>query len=389
VVRRTSLFLLFFFALTIQAQPALSDTSAVHSSSVFNLLLFHEKTIDISEYLEVFEDSSRILTIEDVSSPNFSARFHVNKFDRKPWQDQSFVIWARVVIKNNSGHDQHIYFSEGFGDTIICFRQTGAQSFDIQATGKLFPRIETRGTLIPHADFKYELTTGETATFFLRLTQDDYEWIPEKIPLSLYTYSAIIQFQNSLRKSWILHGLYFGMAILMLVYSIALWIIFRERAYLWLALFQLSNILYFLHHTGIGFYLLYPGCAFLNKYGSPMVLWGIVFWQFMFICSYLKVRNNFPGIYYVLLAVTLIASFIRLAFWTVGYYQLGRYIEDFAIITLIILMFAVVAYMAFWQKIRLAKLMLLGEFSIVIAGLISGLTYTQFINVTSNNIINN
>ena len=361
------------------SQTGLSDSVIVTSPSVFYLHSASDNPYDVTNYLRVFEDSSRTLTIGQVSSPEFENRFHENKFNKKPWQNQSFLIWARIEINNLSGESQRIYLSGGFGDTIICYKQTGSQSFDTRFTGKLVPRLNDGNTLFPHSDFEYTVDPGETVTLFFRLSQDNYEWLPNEIPLTLYTYSAVAQFQKQLRINWMLNGLYFGIAILMFVYALALLVIFSERAYLWLALFQLSSILYFLFHTGIGFNLLYPGSTFLFKYGSALFLWGIVFWHFMFIASYLEIRKLLPKTYYVLLIITLIAAFSRLIFWAFGYYQLGRYIEDLGVLVMIISFFAVVSYMAFGLKMRLAKIMLLGEVSVAIAGIISGLSYTQII----------
>ncbi|NQV01934.1 MAG: response regulator, partial [Bacteroidia bacterium] len=298
------------------------------------------------------------------------------------------VIWGRFVIHNISGNDQQIYLSGGFGDTVICYKQTGVQSFESRVTGKLVPLLVDGNTLIPHSDFEYLIDAGDSATLFVRLSQDNYEWLPNQVPLELYTFPAIARFEKQLRTSWLFNGLYFGIAILMLVYALALLIIFHERAYLWLALFQLCNILYFLDQTGIGFHVLYPESTLLVKYGNPLFLWGIVFWHFMFIASYLEIRKTFPRLYYPLLTITLIAAFSRLIFWTFGYYQLGRYIEDLGLLAMIVSLFAVVFYMAFVLKMRLAKILLLGEVSILIAGIISGLTFTQLIIFPSDYAMN-
>ena len=377
--RRIFWLLVSLLPFAVFSQTGLSDSVTVAPSSVFYLYSASDKPYNVTNYLRVFEDSSRTLTIGQVSSPEFENRFHENKFNKKPWQNQSFLIWARIEINNLSGESQRIYLSGGFGDTIICYKQTGSQSFDTRFTGKLVPRLNDGNTLFPHSDFEYTVDPGETVTLFFRLSQDNYEWLPNEIPLTLYTYSAVAQFQKQLRINWMLNGLYFGIAILMFVYALALLVIFSERAYLWLALFQLSSILYFLFHTGIGFNLLYPGSTFLFKYGSALFLWGIVFWHFMFIASYLEIRKLLPKTYYVLLIITLIAAFSRLIFWAFGYYQLGRYIEDLGVLVMIISFFAVVSYMAFGLKMRLAKIMLLGEVSVAIAGIISGLSYTQII----------
>jgi signal transduction histidine kinase/DNA-binding NarL/FixJ family response regulator len=382
-------FLFFFLPLiALVSIPETARTVPVDSFPVFQLFSDSARAIDLTSYIQGFEDSTRTLTITKVTSPEFNTRFHRNQFHRKPWQDQSYVIWARVAIRNCSGEDQQVYLSGGAGDTVICFRQTGAESIDTRITGRMVTLLNQGNTLIPHADFGYRVDAGDTLTLYFRMNQDNYEWFPDQIPFRLYTGLALAHFQKQLRTDWLLNGLYFGMAILMMVYAFALFLIFHERAYLWLGLLQLSNILFFLDQTGIGFYAIYPASTFLFKYGNPLFLWGIVFWHFMFIASYLEIRKNFPRLYILLLIITLVAAFIRWLFWSFGYYQFGRYLEDFGIIALILCFFAVVFYMAFVLRIRQAKIMLLGEVFIVLAGVLSGLTFTQLIDFPSTHAMN-
>ncbi len=386
--KRISLLLLSFFVLVQYAQTSLPDTAILTSSPLFLLDTVSDKPIDLHCYISAFEDSSRALTIDQVSSPGFFTRFHENKFSRKPWQNQSYVIWARLRIKNASGSFQRIYLTGGFGDTIICYNQAESSLFGSRITGRLVPLINRGNTLIPHCNFEYAMERDDTVSFYFRMCQDNYVWLPNVIPITLYTYSSIGSFHNQLKISWVLNGIYCGMVFFMILYALALLVIFRERVYLWLVIFQISNFMYFLDDTGIGFNLLYPDSIWLYKYGSTSFLWAILLFHFIFVASYLGIRKLFPRTYLILLTITLVAAFSRFVFWAFGYFQLGRYLEDYGILIMIILFFSVVFYMAFIRKMRLAKIMILGEISVVIAGIITGLTFTQIINFPSNYAMN-
>ncbi len=379
---------LSFLPLACYAYTRVPDTSLPAGPHCFNLSCDHDKPVDLSNFLWAFEDSSRTLEIENVSSPDYKGRYHTNNFDRKSWQDQSFVIWARLCIKNSSGKTRQIYLSGGFGDTIVIYRQNGEQSFDKRITGMLVPLVRNGNTLIPHADFNYTIEKDEECVFYIRLSQDDYMWLPPKIPLLMFTSDAIGPFQNQLHVSWTLNGLYFGMVLFMFIYALALLVIFRERTYLWLALFQMANCLYFLDDTGIGFSLLYPSLPVLFKYGSTIIFWALLLMHFLFITSYLDIRKHFARTYNVLLVITLIAAFSRFVFWGFGYFQLGRYIEDIGLFVMIILLFIVVFYMAFILGMKQARIMLLGEISVAVAGMITSLTFSQIIDLPSHFAMN-
>lgn len=385
---RISLLLLSFLPIACYAYSRAPDTPLPAILNCFDLSRDHDKPVDLSNFLWAFEDSSRTLEIEHVSSEDFIGRFHLNNFKRKTWQDQSFVIWARLCIKNSSGKTQQIFLSGGFGDTIVIYRQNGEHSFDKRITGKLVPLIRNGNSLIPHADFEYTIEKEAECIFYIRLSQDDYMWLPPEIPLWMLTSDSIGPFQNQLHMSWTLNGLYFGMVLFMFMYALALLVIFRERTYLWLALFQMANCLYFLDDTGIGFGIFYPSYPVLFKYGSTIIFWALLLMHFLFITSYLDIRKRFSRTYNVLLVITVMAAFSRFVFWGFGYFQLGRYIEDIGLFVMIILLFTVVFYMAFILGMKQARIMLLGEISVAVAGMITALTFSQIIDLPSHFAMN-
>lgn len=369
-------------------QAALPDTVEINHHQLFYLDSATSQAYELKDYITAFEDSSRILTIGQVSSPGFIHRFHKNEFNRKPWQDQSYVIWARLQVRNISGRNQRIYLSGTFGDTVICYKQLDDHSFDVLITGRGVPLVNHGNTLIPHSNFEYGIDTNETSTFYFRLSQDNYMWLPSEILLKLDTEKSVARFQKQYRTSWLFNGIYYGLALFMALYAFALLIIFREKAYLWLALFQLSNLLFFIDLSGIGFHFFYPTNTFLFKYGNTMLFWSVVVWHFMFIASYLEFKKIFPKIYSGLLIFMLLTAFSRFIFWPFGLFQFGRYLEEFGLLALFLLLFAVISYMAFWLKIRQAKFMLLGEISVFITGSIIVLSLAQIIDFSYNYVVN-
>jgi signal transduction histidine kinase len=380
--------LVLFFLLAVQVQIILASDSKADYAALFYLGSPPVKPIELKKYLKAFEDSTRKLNIFQVASPGFNLRFHENKFERKPWQNQSYVIWARLQIKNISGAKQRIFLSGTFGDTVICYKQQGINQFDSRMTGKRIPLVNRGKTLIPHCNFDYIIDTNEIQTFYFRLSQDNYEWLPREIPLQLDTMTSIANVQKKLRINLLLNGIYFGMALFMALYALALLFIFREKAYLWLALFQISNFLFFLDQSGVGFHFLYPDNTFLFKYGNTLLLWAIVVWHFMFIACYLEIRKMFPKIYAGLVSLMLLTALSRFIFWPFGLFQFGKYLEDFGFLVLFMLFFSLIIYMAVGLKIRQAKFMILAEMSIFITGTIMALVLTHIIDFQTRYAIN-
>src|SRR5665213_6110 len=95
---------LILFTIILLTVTGFSQTKPYEIKTLSN------EDLSLKDYVEVFEDSTKQLTIEQVSSPDFENRFHENKLvPRKITENQSGVIWGRFRLKNLTGRDINKY----------------------------------------------------------------------------------------------------------------------------------------------------------------------------------------------------------------------------------------------------------------------------------------
>lgn len=92
----------------------------------------------------------------------------------------------------------------------------------------------------------------------------------------------------------LLYGFYFGMLLLILLYSVLIYVNQRKPTYLWYALYVLFMALYLFVYVGFGFQVLYPWSTTLNNYARLVLIILILVSQIRFTQSFLQLKALSP-----------------------------------------------------------------------------------------------
>ncbi len=199
--------------------------------------------------VSVLEDPTGKLEFEQVRSstafkpaPQIGTNFG---FSQSAW-------WVRFSLSNPGDDDRHFVLREDY--PLIDHLEFWASAHDGQwheiATGDR-TAFSTREFV--HRDFLFDLEVpaGEQRTFYLRAASAG----PVDLNLAIYGPHALVA---SVSGEQLAYGAYYGGFIVLVLYNFFIFLIVRDRAFVFYLLYAASYGLYFAIHNGLAFQFLWP-----------------------------------------------------------------------------------------------------------------------------------
>ena len=130
------------------------------------------------------------------------------------------------------------------------------------------------------------------------------------VPLKLWESHAFGQHES---RTDMIFGLYFGMLLLIILYSLLIYVVQRSSVYIWYTVYVASMFLYLFTHVGYGFQFLFPNQFEWSNYLRLVMIVTIVISQIRFTQLFLPVRAVAPWVNRIL--NTIIASLVAIVLW--------------------------------------------------------------------------
>jgi hypothetical protein len=241
------------------------DTLAVHPGQA-------EIYLD-DQYYSILEDPAGHLTIADVRSPAWAARFWRQRGSGQPpnIQRPHSAYWLRLTVRHAPIESDAWYlelYDSHIGQALFYRPRPGSSTeYDSVATGAT-RSFATRPH--PYKNFLFDLPPrpGQTVTYYLRLHSDT------KTSFRAMVHSGAGLIPELSLQYWLL-GIFYGILLIMVLYNLILYFFLQERTYLYYVLYVLSGALLFLSEDGLGFQYLWPGAPGLNHFigaAAPVLL---------------------------------------------------------------------------------------------------------------------
>ncbi len=198
----------------------------------------------LGKYISVLEDPSGQLTINDVTKNRYTNQYKHHSSDSVQLGFSNSTYWIRLKIKNNSTLNGwsliQWYVNSHYFDLYI--PTDNAQNYQVLYSGNLRPQNDSTKThRLTH--FKLSLDNNKTRTYYLRYKSQ----AAISIQLQLLTserYTEIIQTTN--------YGLgfFYGLLSVLIVFNSMLYLLLRQKIFLYLALFITNILIAFLSYDG-------------------------------------------------------------------------------------------------------------------------------------------
>ncbi|MEO7936124.1 MAG: diguanylate cyclase [Dokdonella sp.] len=256
--------------------------------------------------MEVLEDQKGALDFDAVrTSTDFRAAPALGTnfgFTSSTW-------WVRFTLVNPDTGDRHVILREDYPliDRLDVWALQRDGNWKHTATGD---RTVFSTREFVHRDFLFDLDipSGAERTFYVRADSAG----PVDLSLSVYGPHALI---GALSGEQLAYGAYYGGFIVLVLYNFFIFLIVRDRAFIFYLLYAASYGLYFAIHNGLAFEFLWPNSpAWGNQALLVMLSFTLIFGMqftrtFLDAAGFARRLDKAAVVAQVLAALGLVASF--------------------------------------------------------------------------------
>jgi two-component system, sensor histidine kinase LadS len=259
------------------------------------------------QYIDLFEDKDKNLTIKDVASPAYESRFKPNYEELPRNKNTTSAYWIRFKARDDT--DVSIKWLQEFFDSSIekvyFYLPDGKGGFTETKAGNSYVFGNKK---MQHKNFVFLLPDfeGKEITYYARIESHHLNFMLSV----LRTYNRFTFY--SLGEYYFL-GIFYGLILAMALYNFFIYTTTRDRTYLWYVLYVISNALYCMSLDGTGFQYIWRNIPQFNPYASSVFLFVMVIWMLMYTLNFLSLRALAPTFAKVLKFVVVFRAIIFVA----------------------------------------------------------------------------
>ncbi len=238
--------------------------AGAHDSAA--VLAADEPSIDLTPHLEVLEDPSRQLTVEDVRRPPGDGRFvHVDHGGTLAGISGS-AFWVRFRLRTAPELAEPLLLVLGYPllDRVDLYQPLPGGGFRRQTAGDAVP-FGTRPLGLRLPTFELAPTGGETQPVYLRVVSTG----PLQAPLSLWQKNAFLVAYEA-RQVWV--GAFVGAMVVVSGLALLLYVVMRDRLFLLFSGFLGGYTTLQLVLSGLAFQHLWPSATAWASQAAPVMV---------------------------------------------------------------------------------------------------------------------
>ncbi|MBF0235466.1 MAG: response regulator, partial [Desulfamplus sp.] len=313
--------------------------------------------------LDILEDKTKTLNINDVVSEKYSTRFVANKKTNPNYGYTSSVYWVRFTLVNPMPQASEWLFEVDYPmlDHITLFIPGEDGSFTIKKTGDKLP-FHTREVNNRSFIFHLNLPSDSTLTYYVRFESES----TMTFPLTLWSSKAFMEKTHNEQYAL---GIYYGIIIAMILYNLFLFSVLSDRNYLFYVLYIASFGFFQLIMNGIAYQYLWPNCPWWANKAVPFSVSMALLWVIVFSKSFLNTTHFTPKLNKFLMVLGWAIFIMSIVSLIVPYSVSVRLTTGIALIALSSVIFAGVR--CFQLDYRPARFFLLAWSTLLIGILIS------------------
>jgi hypothetical protein len=261
---------------------------AVHSQKLETFILddSQEDVFLYASQLEILEDSSRKLTIDEVVNSN---KFVLHQ--KSPTfafiKNTDYAYWIRFSLKENKNSNKRWVFenSDPHIDEFQFYYPNKSGVYKAATAGYAQP-FDLRP--YAHKNFIFDIPTDTIArVYYVRVTSHNHNPFIFKIQTANYfTFYAL--------NEYYMLGMFYGIMAIMALYNILVYLSMKERVYILYVIYVLCCCIISLAEDGTGFQYIWSKYPTLNNWisrSSPLLL--LVSFS-VYSKAFLELKNNLP-----------------------------------------------------------------------------------------------
>ena len=307
---------------------------------LFHTLLFAENTIEKSfSYIQLPKQDNNLTKIIQKSEAGLFSILN-EKHSKFGFTDD--IFWIKVYIKNHTNflQKQILELNHPALDYIDIYLYKDKRLILKKELGDL--RVYDKSSFMPNPTYAFTLLPFEEKQFYIQIKSTG----SMNIGISVKNIKDYILFSITQIK-WL--SFYFGAVLIMLMYNFILYLIIKNRSFLYYVLFHLSYLVFALSLSGISFELFWPQIPKLNQYVLPISMPLTGAFALLFSIHFLNIKNFNTKLSTILYFFAILSFIVAFSIFFLGYsivIQIGSLITFLSVLFLFIVSF----YLAFIKK---------------------------------------
>lgn len=299
---KNKILLIIFFsvAVNVHAAPAIMLES---SQSRYNIV----------PNLEIFEDTSGKMTIDDVIQDSVLSRFVINTKNYPTFGMNHAVYWGKFTVQNVSSQDSrwYIIFEYPSQEMVNLYLPQKNAHFQVLSHNPDKPfsdrYVKNRKVIFP-----VEISKGPMTVYFSVKSE-----LTKELPMTL------VNAEELARKNYIemfISGIYYGIIIIMFLYNFFIFIYVRDISYLYYCLFIISFGLIQLSLDGFFLEFISPDHFYLVRDLRVFLASIALSFTLLFGYSYLDIKRYLPPLKKIYLGLIPVANLPMVIYFLAGFY---------------------------------------------------------------------
>ncbi len=310
-------------------------------------------------HLEILEDPSGKLTIDQVSAPEFDSQFVPSQAVVPNYGFTDSSYWVRLRLDNEAHQIDEWLLEVGFANMQYIDLYTplpAGDGFEVKQTGSLRP-VSTRDVFHPRIVFDLIVPTQSQQTAYLRFQNG----ASMTLPLTLWSRAA---FLNRSLVEQTLMGIFYGVLIGLLFYNLFLLYSLREANYFYFVILLASLIIEEAVYDGYWRIFIIPNLDFLNKYHQPLFFSLLIAALVLFSDAFLELKRRLPKLHRVNLVILAVWGALTLLIPFVSYHDLAVLMAPWCLVSLVATMAAGIA--TWRQGYQPARFFMIAWFGLIV-----------------------
>ena len=304
------------------------------------MLLFAQSESETSfTYIKLPNKNYTLTQILDKSNQNLFSPLHPNQ-SKFGFTDN--IFWIKVDCINSSSSDKTkvLELNHPSLDYIDIYELQDQQLVLKKELGDL--RVYDKSTFMPNPNYEFVISSGKKKVFFIKIISEG----TLNIGVSVQDIKAY-NLYSSTQIKWL--SFYFGAVFIMLMYNFLIYLVIKNKSYLYYVLFHISYTIFALGLSGISFELFWPETPVLNQYVLPMAMAMTSGFSILFTIHFLNINVISNKLYRFLYALVHLSFLVSLSPFVSSYsfaIQLSSLISFLTVMVLFILSL----YLVFFKK---------------------------------------
>ena len=248
-------------------------------------------SLPMGRFVEVLEDPSGRLALNDVRSPQHAARFMPSGAEQLNFGYTRSVWWLRFSLRGDARTPRELLLEIRFPsvDSIDVYspqrNAAGALDYTVKRGGDLLPWAARE---IKHRSYVFRLAVpAAEEEFFVRVASDSVLTLP------LYLWQAAAFADNDRDVQMILGGFY-GLILALVIYNLMLFFSLRDRVYLYYVLYAAVFWIYLFCFDGLAFEYLWPESVWWANHAPATALSLVLMFGALFARAFLVLPRIAP-----------------------------------------------------------------------------------------------